>query len=51
MEDHLSFQLKNKTKKIHREAEKVHFMRQFVRGKIDRYYYRLLLIDLYYVYK
>ncbi|KAK3747001.1 hypothetical protein QZH41_011954 [Actinostola sp. cb2023] len=47
----LSKELKKGTKLVHREAENVHFIKDFIKGRIQNYWYRVLLADLYYVYK
>ena len=47
----LSKQLKKGTKKIHREAENVHFVKEFAKGRIQRQWYKELLADLYFVYR
>ncbi|EDO37616.1 predicted protein, partial [Nematostella vectensis] len=46
----LSKELKKGTKVVHRAAENVHFVKEFARGRIESYWYRVLLADLYYVY-
>ena len=47
----LSKQLKKGTKKVHREAENVHFVKEFAKGRIQRQWYKELLADLYFVYR
>ncbi|XP_031562376.1 heme oxygenase 1-like [Actinia tenebrosa] len=47
----LSKELKKGTKVVHREAENVHFVKEFIKGRIESYWYRVLLADLYFVYK
>lgn len=47
----LSKELKKGTKVVHREAENVHFVKNFVKGKVDRELYKMLLSVLYYVYR
>ena len=47
----LSKELKKGTKKVHREAENVHFVKEFAKGRIERQWYKELLADLYFVYR
>ena len=47
----LSKELKKGTKKVHREAENIHFVKEFARGRIERQWYKELLADLYFVYR
>ena len=47
----LSKELKKGTKKIHREAENIHFVKEFAKGRIERHWYKELLADLYFVYR
>ena len=47
----LSKELKKGTKKVHREAENVHFVKEFAKGRIERHLYKELLCDLYFVYR
>ena len=47
----LSKQLKKGTKKVHREAENVHFVKEFAKGRIQIQWYKELLADLYFVYR
>lgn len=47
----LSKELKKGTKVVHRAAENVHFVKEFIKGRIESYWYRVLLADLYFVYK
>ena len=47
----LSKELKKGTKKVHREAENVHFVKEFAKGRIQRHWYKELLADLYFVYR
>ena len=47
----LSKELKKGTKKIHREAENIHFVKEFAKGRIERQWYKELLADLYFVYR
>lgn len=42
--------LKEETRKVHQEAERVAFVRAFIRGKVERGPYRSLLARLYHVY-
>lgn len=46
----LAHALKTGTAESHEAAENVHFVRDFIRGKIDRTLYGMLLTDLYHVY-
>ena len=48
---HLSMELKKGTKRVHREAENVHFVKEFAKGRIERQWYKELLADLYFVYR
>ena len=48
---HLSKELKKGTKVIHREAENIHFVKEFAKGRIERQWYKELLADLYFVYR
>ncbi|KAG7354736.1 heme oxygenase [Nitzschia inconspicua] len=47
----LSEALKTGTAAAHEAAESVHFVKNFIRGKIDRDLYGLLIAQLYHVYK
>ncbi|KAJ7369775.1 heme oxygenase (decycling) 1 [Desmophyllum pertusum] len=47
----LSKELKKGTKKVHREAESIHFVKEFARGRIERHWYKELIADLYFVYR
>lgn len=47
----LSKELKKGTKSVHREAENVHFVKNFVKGKVERELYKMLLSVLYHVYR
>lgn len=47
----LSKELKKGTKVVHRAAENVHFVKEFIKGRIESSWYRVLLADLYFVYK
>ena len=47
----LSKELKTGTKKIHREAENIQFVKEFARGRIEKQWYKHLLADLYFVYR
>ena len=47
----LSKELKKGTKKVHREAENIHFVKEFAKGRIERQWYKELLADLYFVYR
>mmetsp|Transcript_28414 Transcript_28414/g.74651 ORF Transcript_28414/g.74651 Transcript_28414/m.74651 type:complete len:489 (-) Transcript_28414:76-1542(-) len=47
----LSADLKVGTKKSHRAAENVQFVRNFLRGRVDRTLYKHLLLSLYHVYQ
>ena len=47
----LSEALKSGTAMAHEAAESVHFVKNFVRGKIDRQLYGLLIAQLYHVYQ
>lgn len=47
----LAWSLKNGTKASHQEAERVHFIHEFVKGNISRESYCKLLVNLRYVYQ
>ena len=47
----LSKELKKGTRKIHREAENIHFVKEFAKGRIEKHWYKELLADLYFVYR
>ena len=47
----LSKELKVGTKKVHREAENIQFVKEFARGRIEKHWYKHLLADLYFVYR
>jgi hypothetical protein len=47
----LSKELKKGTKVVHKEAENVHFVKEFIKGRIESYWYRVLIADLYFVYR
>jgi heme oxygenase len=47
----LSENLKDGTKKSHREAENVSFVKNFIKGKVSRENYAILTGNLYHVYK
>jgi len=47
----LSDALKYGTEEAHQEAENVHFVKNFIRGKIDRSLYGLFVAQLFHVYK
>jgi len=46
----LSQELKSGTRKVHRDAERVHFVRNFIKGQISKDLYKEMLSDLYFVY-
>ncbi|CAK4071758.1 unnamed protein product [Aphanomyces euteiches] len=46
----LARDLKEGTQEVHQEAENVHFIREFIQGRITRDVYRVLVAMLYYVY-
>jgi heme oxygenase len=43
--------LKEGTKQAHRAAENVHYVKEFVRGRVSREVYRRMVANLYFVYK
>ena len=45
-----SVEIKEGTKDSHKAAENVHFVKNFIRGKIDRELYKQLIADLWHVY-
>lgn len=47
----LANKLKEGTKEAHVAAESVHFMKEFIRGRVTRELYGQLVVNLYYVYK
>ena len=47
----LSRQLKEGTKTIHKAAENVHFVREFIKGRCPRDVYAMMIRDLYHVYR
>ena len=47
----LSKHLKSGTKKSHRAAENVHFVRNFIKGKIDQRVYKKMVISLWHTYR
>jgi len=49
--DGLSAELKEGTARSHRAAENVHFVRNFIKGRIDRDLYIQLIANLYFVYE
>jgi len=46
----LSKQLKEGTKETHKAAESVHFVKEFLKGKVPRDVYKAMIKDLYHVY-
>lgn len=50
VQDCLTCLLKNGTAKAHAEAERVHFVREFIRGRVPREIYQHLIVNLHYVY-
>ncbi|ETW00910.1 hypothetical protein H310_06568 [Aphanomyces invadans] len=49
-DDQLAKSLKYGTKKSHREAENVHFVREFIKGRINKDIYKIMVAMLYYIY-
>eukprot|EP00535_Pseudo-nitzschia_heimii_P010614 CAMPEP_0197176360 /NCGR_PEP_ID=MMETSP1423-20130617/2319_1 /TAXON_ID=476441 /ORGANISM="Pseudo-nitzschia heimii, Strain UNC1101" /LENGTH=538 /DNA_ID=CAMNT_0042625733 /DNA_START=154 /DNA_END=1767 /DNA_ORIENTATION=+ len=47
----LSEALKTGTEEAHKEAESVHFVKNFIRGKIDRNLYALFVAQMFHVYR
>ncbi len=47
----LSKNLKKGTRKAHRAAESVQFVRQFLKGRVEKSTYKLMIANLYHVYK
>ena len=47
----LSKELKDGTKKVHREAERVHFIREFMKGRVEQTVYRRMVASLYHIYR
>merc|ERR1711957_1000939 len=50
-EHRLSEALKTGTEGAHKEAESVHFVKNFIRGKIDRDLYALFVAQMFHVYR
>jgi len=50
-ERRLSEALKTGTEEAHKEAESVHFVKNFIRGKIDRNLYALFVAQMFHVYR
>jgi len=50
-ERRLSEALKTGTEEAHKEAESVHFVKNFIRGKIDRSLYALFVAQMFHVYR
>ncbi|CAK4100174.1 unnamed protein product [Aphanomyces euteiches] len=48
---HLAEDLKYGTKKSHREAENVHFIREFIKGRIQKDVYKVMVAMMYYIYE
>ena len=46
----LSTKLKLGTKDAHRKAENVHFVREFIKGRVEKPMYMMMIKDLYHVY-
>jgi len=46
----LSKQLKEGTRDAHRKAENVHFVREFIKGRVRKEVYMMMIKDLYHVY-
>eukprot|EP00747_Dinoflagellata_sp_TGD_P178872 gnl/TRDRNA2_/TRDRNA2_28695_c0_seq1.p1 gnl/TRDRNA2_/TRDRNA2_28695_c0~~gnl/TRDRNA2_/TRDRNA2_28695_c0_seq1.p1 ORF type:complete len:501 (+),score=107.33 gnl/TRDRNA2_/TRDRNA2_28695_c0_seq1:73-1503(+) len=49
--DGLAKKLKEGTKEAHSKAETVHFVREFIKGKVTRDIYKQMVVNLYYVYE
>ena len=47
----LAEELKQGTRKSHKEAENVHFVREFLKGRINKDVYKVMVAMLYYVYQ
>ena len=47
----LSKELKGGSWKMHREVQKIHFIRDLVKGRVKRHGYKLMLAHLYFVYR
>lgn len=48
---HLANELKKGTMKVHRQAERVHFVKEFIKGRVEMKIYREAVAALYYIYK
>jgi heme oxygenase len=49
--DGLAVHLKTGTRKSHKAAENVHFVRKFIKGQIDRVAYQTLVVSLWHTYR
>eukprot|EP00931_Biecheleriopsis_adriatica_P022412 TRINITY_DN14413_c0_g1_i2.p1 TRINITY_DN14413_c0_g1~~TRINITY_DN14413_c0_g1_i2.p1 ORF type:complete len:495 (+),score=121.13 TRINITY_DN14413_c0_g1_i2:24-1487(+) len=50
-EQGLATKLKEGTKEAHKAAETVHFVREFIKGRVDRQVYAQFVVNLYHIYK
>ena len=48
---HLADELKKGTMKVHRQAERVHFVKEFIKGRVEQKIYREAVASLYYIYE
>ena len=47
----LADQLKKGTMKVHRQAERVHFVKEFMKGRVEQKIYREAVAALYFIYR
>ena len=48
---HLANELKKGTMKVHRQAERVHFVKEFIKGRVEQKIYREAVASLYFIYQ
>lgn len=48
---HLAEELKKGTMKVHRQAERVHFVKEFIKGRVEQKIYREAVASLYFIYQ
>ena len=48
---HLANELKKGTMKVHRQAERVHFVKEFIKGRVEQKIYREAVSSLYFIYQ
>ena len=47
----LASELKKGTMKVHRQAERVHFVKEFIKGRVEQKIYREAVASLYFIYQ